>query len=64
MARRTGITAMQDVARRMCNLAVAFTPIIKKVFPDSVALHLAIETANTACAVLYEEIEKVREYGD
>lgn len=64
MARRTGITALQEVASRMCKLAVAFTPIIRKVFPGSPELHLALDTANAACAVLFEELEKVREYGD
>lgn len=64
MARRTGVSSLQEVARRMCKLIVAFAPIIRRVYPDSTALHLALDTAMTACDALFQELETVREYGD
>jgi len=64
MARRTGISALQDVGRKMCKLITAFRPIIIRVFPESPELHLALDAAMVACQVLHDEIEKVKEYGD
>jgi len=64
MARRTGVPAIQIVARRMCRLILQFSPIIRAVYPNSTALHLALDTAMAACGALEKELELVREYGD
>ena len=64
MARRTGVPTLMDIASRMCKLIVAFAPIIRRVYPDSTALHLALDSALVACQALHEELETVREYGD
>lgn len=64
MARRTGVSTIKGLAQRLCQLTTAFSPIIRRVFPDNVALHVALDTANAACAVLVNELEAVTEYGD
>lgn len=64
MARRTGVPTLMDIAQKMCKFLVAFGPIIRRVYPDSTALHLAMDTAMAACGVLEQELAKVREYGD
>jgi hypothetical protein len=63
-SRKTGVPAMMLVARRLCALITRFTPIILSVYPTATALHVALDTANAACAVLYAELDTVREYGD
>jgi len=64
MARRTGVPALMQVARRMCDLITRFTPIIVQVYPQNSALNAALAAANAACAVLHQELAEVREYGD
>lgn len=63
MARRTGLPAINDLAKTMCKLIVAFTPIIRKIYGDNEALMTALDAANIACAVLVEEIEEVLPVG-
>jgi hypothetical protein len=64
MTSRTGIPSLMEVARRMCGLITAFTPIIIKLYPSNTALQTALSAANTACQLLHEELAKVRAYGD
>lgn len=64
MARRTGVPALMDVARRMCRLIVDFTPVIQKLYGENAALMAALAAANSACAALHAELATVREYGD
>lgn len=64
MARRTGVSSLQKVARNMCRLILAFSPIIRRIYPSNTALHVALDTAMAACGVLEQELELVREYGD
>lgn len=64
MARRTGVPALMEVARRMCILIVKFTPIIQQLYPGNATLLAALATANAACAALHEQLALVREFGD
>lgn len=64
MARRTGLTALELLAKRMCKLIVAFTPVIRGIYGSNDALMTALESANTACAVLEQEISAVLPLGD
>jgi hypothetical protein len=64
MTRRTGVPALMDVARRMCNLITKFTPVITHLYPSNSALLAALAAANTACAALHASLSEVREYGD
>lgn len=64
MARRTGIPALMEVARRMCQLITNFTPVIVQLYGNNTALMAALSAANAACAALHEELAQVREYGD
>lgn len=57
--RRTGLTTLRQLAYRMCRLIAKFDPIIRKVYPDATELHLALEAANTACALLVSESDDV-----
>lgn len=59
MTRRTGLTTLEFLAKRMCKLIVAFTPIIRAIYGENLALMTALESANAACSVLVEEIDKV-----
>lgn len=64
MARRTGVPTLIGVAARMCDLITRFTPTIAQVYPGNSALQAALAAANSACAVLHQELAQVREYGD
>ena len=64
MARRTGLTTIKDLANKLCRLTASFTPIIKRAYPNNDALHLALDTANAACAVLVEEAIAALPVGD
>lgn len=64
MARRTGVPTLMHIAHQLCKFIVAFDPIIRRVYPDSTALHLALETTMAACQVLEQELALVRDYGD
>jgi len=64
MAQRTGIPTMIGVAKRLCYLINAFTPVIQKKYPTNAALLAALAAANAACAVLQSELVTVREFGD
>lgn len=63
MTRRTGVPALMEVARRMCNLITKFTPVITQLFPGNAELLAALAAANTACAALHAALAEVREYG-
>ena len=64
MARRTGVSTMYLVSRRLCNLVAAFTPIIKRIYPSNTALHNALATAGAACNVLSQELYAQKDFGD
>jgi len=55
---------MIGVAKRLCYLINAFTPVIQKKYPTNAALLAALAAANAACAVLQSELVTVREFGD
>lgn len=56
--RRTGLTTIRDLADKLCQLIGAFAPIIRRVYPDNEALHIALDTALAACATLSAEADK------
>lgn len=56
-SRRTGLPTMRVTARYLCKLISHFTPIIKALYPENELLHLALDTANVACATLVEQID-------
>lgn len=59
MAQKIGFYTLDRLARQMCKYVVQFTPLIKASFPNSTALHAALEAANAACSVLSDEIRQV-----
>jgi len=64
MAIRTGLPTIRDVAYRMCQLVVQFTPIIQRAYPENAALQAALSAANVACAALVEEADMQLPVGD
>lgn len=64
MARRTGIPAIQQVAKNMCRLITKFTPIIKIVTSNDAGVTLALDTAAAACSALDEALQEYRDFGD
>lgn len=64
MAKRTYIPTIIAVTKRLCQVIVLATPIIKKAYPSNTTLHLALESANIACGALNEQASLVREIGD
>lgn len=62
--RRTGLTKIRDLAEVLCRLIGGFTPIIKRIYPDSTALHNALDACNVACLVLVQEADAVLPVGD
>jgi len=63
MTKRTGVPAMMEVAKRLCNLVVKFTPVIERLYGENEDLMAALAAANAACATLHAELAEVREYG-
>lgn len=64
MAARTGVPTLLDISKRLCIYLTRYSGVIEKLYPDNSALLAALAAAQTACAVLAVELEKVREYGD
>lgn len=64
MAQRTGLRTLRNLAQKLCLLVGAFAPIIRRAFPSSTALHVAMDTALAACAVLVTEADLVLPVGD
>lgn len=63
MARRDGFYSIRKVAKEMCRLITVFAPVIKQLYPDSPALHAALEAALAACRTLHEELDANSESG-
>lgn len=64
MAARNGIPSILQIAQRLCQLVVKFTPIITAQYPSNAALQAALAAANVACAELAAQAALVRQYGD
>lgn len=64
MSLRTGLRSIRELAYQLCRLITAFTPLIKRIYPDNTALHTALEAANIACATLVEEADNQLPIGD
>lgn len=64
MAKRTGVTTIHIVARRLCQLLTKYGPVIKLLYPSNTALAAALDAASAACQTLVEEVAAVRIYGD
>lgn len=62
--RRSGLRTLRNLAYRMCQLVAISTPAIKRAYPDSTALYVALDAANLACAALVAEADLVLEVGD
>jgi len=54
LATRTGLPTIVEVSKRLCALINAFSPIIRKLYPDNTALINALEAAQAACYVLHQ----------
>lgn len=61
--RRIGFYSLKKVAREMCRLIYKFTPVIKELYPDATTLHTALDAANIACGVMFDEIVAVETPG-
>lgn len=60
MARkRIGAWTMRKVAMRLCKVITDWGAVIKVVFPDNPNLHIAIDSAQTACSALVDELNEV-----
>lgn len=55
---RTGLTTIMKLMLRVCSMIGTWSGTIKAVYPDNIALHVALDAALQACAVLAEEAEK------
>ena len=64
MARRTGLPKIQAIALSLCRAITLFTPIIRKLYGDNVALMTALEATHVACSALEEQLSLVIEQGD
>jgi hypothetical protein len=64
MTHRNGVPTMLQVAQKLCQLIVKFTPTLTAEFSGNAALLAALAAANAACAALAAQLQLVREYGD
>ena len=64
MAKRTYVPTLARISLQLCKTVTKATPVITRLYPANDALLAALAAANSACALLVEELEAVREYGD
>lgn len=64
MAVRDGIPSLNKTAKRLCALLSKFGPLLHAKYAGNATLIAALTTAQAACALLAQESEKVRKYGD
>lgn len=64
MAPRTYVPLLLNLSQKLCLAIARGTPLVTRLYPENTALLSALAAANAACAVLGEELAKVREYGD
>lgn len=64
MARVTYLPTLIKLTKRLCGVIFVATPIIRRIYPGNVALIAALEAANTACQVLFDEAESQEGVGD
>lgn len=57
--RRTGLTTLKNLAQKSCILIARFSPLIRRVYPDATALHLAMDALNLACGEFVEQANEV-----
>ena len=56
---RNGLRSVRNFAQQVCKYITTWTPIIRLAFPANPALQAALSAANSACALLVEEADKV-----
>lgn len=61
---RTGLRTIRDLADKLCLLVAAFTPIIKRAYPDNEPLQTALAAALAACAALVVAADDALPVGD
>jgi len=61
--RRFGLKTLRSLAQRVCAVYVKFAPVIQVVFVENVALIIALEAVNVACANLVKEIDGITTEG-
>lgn len=54
---RIGFYTLRKLAYGMCKALPAFTPLIRKAYPNNAALLAALAAAEVACHALIEEID-------
>lgn len=64
MAKRTGVPSLIHFTSKVCSLITDYGSVIKILYPNNTALHLALDAALVACAELNKELIEVRETGD
>lgn len=62
--KRTGLTKLKNLAQVLCNLVARFDPFIRRQYPGSTELFLALDAVALACALLVAEAEAVLPVGD
>jgi hypothetical protein len=62
--KRDGVPTLLKLAKLSCKALTKFTPYLTVKYSSNPALLAALAAAQGACAVLDNELEKVREYGD
>lgn len=61
---RTGLRTIRDLADKLCLLVAAFTPIIKRAYPENEQLQIALAAALAACGVLVVAADEALPVGD
>lgn len=64
MAQRNGLRKIRDLANILCKLVTAFSPIIRRAYPENATLMAALDAVLIACAVLVEEADLALPVGD
>ncbi len=64
MARRTYIPTIVTTMKAVCSMLATARPFIVRLYPTNVVLLAALDTADSACQLLYDEALQEREFGD
>lgn len=63
MARANGIYSITRFAKLVCKFITRYAPGLKQQFPTDLTLHVALDAALLACAVLVDELNDVAPVG-
>ena len=64
MAKRTGLPTIKELCEFLCAFLAVYIPVVKKVYPDAVDLHNALELLHTTVCTVVVLADETLPVGD